>query len=64
MLKVRLKILLKLIGKELVARMLESDPQQRYTAQEALNHPWFENDISRTSMLSSALENMKKYHNT
>jgi hypothetical protein len=44
--------------------MLESDPQQRYTAQEALNHPWFENDISRTSMLSSALENMKKYHNT
>lgn len=43
--------------------MVKKDPRERITAQDALQNKWFTIAPSRVGMLSSALENMKKYHN-
>ena len=51
------------VAKDLVAKMVAKDPRERVTAQEALNHCWFTLEHADTCLLSSALENMRKYHN-
>jgi hypothetical protein len=50
-------------ARELTLRMLQRDPRERLTAQGALEHRWFGLAQNRVSVLSSALDNMKKYHN-
>eukprot|EP00826_Nyctotherus_ovalis_P065026 TRINITY_DN9548_c0_g1_i2.p1 TRINITY_DN9548_c0_g1~~TRINITY_DN9548_c0_g1_i2.p1 ORF type:complete len:221 (+),score=57.91 TRINITY_DN9548_c0_g1_i2:1120-1782(+) len=48
-------------AKHLVSRMTARDPQRRYTAAQALEHPWFSLEQTETLMLSSAQENMGRY---
>ena len=50
-------------AKDLVTRLVAKDPQERVTAREALSHSWFSLEHADSCLLSSALENMKKYHN-
>ena len=50
-------------AKDLVSKMVAKDPQNRCSACEALQHPWFSLEHTSTSMLSNAQENMRKYHN-
>ena len=50
-------------GKDLVAGMVKKNPSERISAQEALEHKWFAMAHTKVGSLSSALENMRKYHN-
>ena len=47
---------------DLVKKMTNLNPEARITAAEALVHKWFSISGARTKVLSSALENMKKYN--
>ena len=50
-------------GKDLVTQMLQKDPALRHSAESALKHHWFQqSDYDITWSLSSAMENIKKYH--
>lgn len=49
-------------ARDLVAKMLARDPNDRISAQEALNHPWFHIDHSQSGILASAQDNMAKYN--
>jgi len=48
-------------AKDLVSKMVARDPENRYTAMEALQHPWFSLEHTQNTNLSNAQENMKKY---
>lgn len=50
-------------GKDLVMQMVKKNPAERISAQAALEHKWFTMAQTRVVVLSSAIENMKKYHN-
>ncbi len=50
-------------GKDLVAKMVAKNPDDRITASQALAHPWFSLEHTSTCILSNAQENMRKYHN-
>jgi serine/threonine protein kinase len=50
-------------GRDLVMKMVAKNPQERISAKQALEHRWFYLSQTRVCMLSSALENMKKYQN-
>ena len=50
-------------AKRLVARMVEKNPKNRCTAQEALQDPWFSLEHKNLLRLSNAQDNMKRYHN-
>jgi len=50
-------------AKSLVRKIVAKDPQERCTAAEALNDPWFYLELTDTLTLSSAQENIRKYHN-
>eukprot|EP01022_Parablepharisma_sp_SALTPOND_P020272 TRINITY_DN363_c1_g1_i1.p1 TRINITY_DN363_c1_g1~~TRINITY_DN363_c1_g1_i1.p1 ORF type:complete len:402 (+),score=38.29 TRINITY_DN363_c1_g1_i1:3023-4228(+) len=49
-------------AKDLVSSMVKRDPAERITAKAALGHKWFKMAHTKVLALSSALENMKKYH--
>lgn len=48
-------------AKDLVSKLVAKDPALRYSAEEALKHPWFECAHSKRAVLSNAQENMRKY---
>jgi len=48
-------------AKDLVRLMTMRDSEKRISAEEALKHPWFNKDFRSAEILSSALENMRKY---
>jgi serine/threonine protein kinase len=48
-------------AKELVRLMTQRDPQLRISSAAALAHSWFAKDFRSAAVLSSALENMRKY---
>ncbi len=50
-------------AKDLVAKMTAKEPSERIASQDALDHPWFAIAATKVGVLSSAVENMKKYHN-
>lgn len=50
-------------AKDLVGRMVRKDPQERCTAMEALQHPWFSLEHAQLKSLSNAQENMKRHQN-
>jgi serine/threonine protein kinase len=50
-------------GHELVTLMLQKDPSRRITAADALQHRWFLGSEGKTQPLSSAVDNMRRYHN-
>ena len=50
-------------GKELTMKLLEKNAEQRITAKEALDHPWFTMEEAVATNLSMAQMNMKKYCN-
>ena len=47
-------------GKELTMKLLEKNAEQRITAKEALDHPWFTMEEAVATNLSMAQMNMKK----
>ena len=49
-------------GRDLVTQMVRTDPTERITAKAALEHKWFAMAHTKVTVLSSALENMKKYN--
>jgi len=49
---------------DLVKKMTEINPAKRISAAEALVHKWFSVSGEKSKILSSAIENMKKYHGT
>eukprot|EP01054_Gregarina_sp_Poly1_P003280 Gregarina_sp_Poly_1__3279@NODE_1939_length_3040_cov_145_079717_g361_i1_p2_GENE_NODE_1939_length_3040_cov_145_079717_g361_i1NODE_1939_length_3040_cov_145_079717_g361_i1_p2_ORF_typecomplete_len298_score52_37EFhand_7/PF13499_6/1_1e14EFhand_7/PF13499_6/2_5e15EFhand_1/PF00036_32/0_002EFhand_1/PF00036_32/5_8e05EFhand_1/PF00036_32/0_0002EFhand_1/PF00036_32/9e06EFhand_8/PF13833_6/0_1EFhand_8/PF13833_6/2_1e07EFhand_8/PF13833_6/0_0011EFhand_8/PF13833_6/4_8e07EFhand_6/PF13405_6/0_00059EFhand_6/PF13405_6/0_ len=48
-------------GVDLLRKMLQKQPKQRLSAVEALQHPWFRNDLSRIVLPPSICDNMKRY---
>ena len=58
-------------GKDLITKLLNSDPQKRISAEEALNHQWFIenkskelfNQINDENILKKLIENLKSYKN-
>ena len=58
-------------AKDLINKLLMSDPQKRISAEEALNHPWFKenkskelfNQINDENILKKLVENLKTYKN-
>jgi serine/threonine protein kinase len=48
-------------AKDLVSKILCKEPSLRYSATEALTHPWFSCAYTKLNQLSNAQENMKKY---
>ena len=50
-------------GIDLIMKMTELNPAERITAADALTHRWFTLGGEKSKLLSSALENMRKYHN-
>jgi len=50
-------------AKDLVAKMVAKDPQNRCTAKEALQHEWFSLECIEQISLYSAQENMKRHQN-
>ena len=58
-------------AKDLITKLLTSDPQKRISAEEALNHPWFKdnkskelfNQINDEAILTKLVENLKSYQN-
>ena len=59
-------------AKDLITKLLTSDPHKRISAEEALNHPWFKdnkskelfNQINDENILKKFVENLKIYKNT
>ena len=49
-------------AKDLVSKMVHKDLSSRYSATEALAHPWFTCAHTKLKHLSNAQENMKKYN--
>ena len=57
---------------DLIKRLLTMDPEQRISAEQALNHPWFKefksqeiyNRINDTDTMKTLVENLKKYKRT
>ena len=57
---------------DLIKRLLTMDPDQRISAEQALNHPWFKefksqeiyNRINDTDTMKTLVENLKKYKRT
>jgi len=57
---------------DLIKRLLTMDPEQRISAEQALNHPWFRefksqeiyNRINDTDTMKTLIENLKKYRRT
>ena len=58
-------------AKDLINKLLTSDPQKRISAEEALNHPWFKenkskelfNQINDEDIVKKLIENLKNYKN-
>lgn len=50
-------------GIDLVKKMTKLNPTERLTAAQALSHPWMSLGCDKSKVLSSAQENMRKYHN-
>lgn len=50
-------------AKDLVKKMVAKDPLERATAHEALQHSWITSEHKSIFFLSTAHENMMKYHN-
>ncbi len=50
-------------AKNLTKKLLNPNPNLRISAKEALEDGWFKEGFGKEIMLSSAMENMKKYHN-
>lgn len=50
-------------GIDLVKKMTKLNPAERVTAVQALSHPWLAFGGDKSKVLSSAQENMRKYHN-
>ncbi len=48
-------------ARELVARMLAKDPAERITAREALAHPWFMLELTDSTVLDTAQENIRRH---
>mmetsp|Transcript_11494 Transcript_11494/g.15961 ORF Transcript_11494/g.15961 Transcript_11494/m.15961 type:complete len:396 (-) Transcript_11494:500-1687(-) len=48
-------------AKELVAGLLKMDPKDRFTAEEALKHPWVSGLTASAEQLDSATENMRSH---
>lgn len=48
-------------AKDLVLKLTCIDPALRYSASQALQHPWFKMEHTENIMLSSAYENMQKH---
>jgi len=57
---------------DLIKRLLTMDPEQRISAEQALNHPWFRefksqeiyNRINDSDTMKTLIENLKKYRRT
>jgi calcium-dependent protein kinase len=57
---------------DLIKRLLTMDPEQRISAEQALNHPWFKefksqeiyNRINDSDTIKNLIENLKKYRRT
>lgn len=51
-------------GKDLLKRMLTYDPEERISAEEALNHPWIRKgaEIIKKEVVIEALNNLKSYN--
>ena len=57
---------------DLIKRLLTMDPEQRISAEQALNHPWFKefksqeiyNRINDSDTIKTLVENLKKYKRT
>ena len=49
-------------GKDIVSKMVNKNPKERIAAQDALEHKWFALANTKICTLSSAQENMRKYH--
>ena len=57
---------------DLIKRLLTMDPEQRISAEQALNHPWFKefksqeiyNRINNNNTMKNLIENMKSYKRT
>ena len=58
-------------AKDLISKLLNSDPQKRISAEEALNHNWFKdnkskelfNQINDEAILKKLIDNLKTYKN-
>ena len=58
-------------AKDLITKLLTSDPQKRISAEDALNHPWFKDNKSKElftqindeNILTKLVENLKNYQN-
>jgi len=51
------------LAKDLISRLLKPNPVERYTAQEALQHPWILNDASCSSEpMPTVIQMMRQYN--
>jgi len=52
-------------AQRLISKMLEYDPEKRYTAMQVLNDPWFKlvlgEDTFEKPLMISALENLRQF---
>jgi len=50
-------------AKDLISHLLTLDVNQRYKAEQALEHPWFfDSTVAKSGSLGLAMENLKKYN--